>query len=193
MKTCNKCGIQLMDKVEICPSCGSDDFATATVEAPTLETPVEAPNINDNGNVLAGIVGAFLFALIGGALYFVIYQLGYIAGICGLVTFVLANFGYGLFARTKNKFSLVALISSIAITLLVIFAAEYLSVAYGIYDITKQEYYITFFDVAKLIPEFFADSEFLIEFLKDLGIAYLFTALACGSNVMNVIKARKNK
>ena len=41
-----------------------------------------------NGNILAGAVGAFLFALIGGVLYFVVYQIGFIAGICGYNAFL---------------------------------------------------------------------------------------------------------
>ena len=191
MKTCNKCGTQLMDKVEICPNCGSDEFVTVPEEVQNFAQVAETPDINDNGNVLAGIVGAFLFALIGGALYFLIYQFGFIAGICGLVTFVLANFGYGLFAHTKNKLSLVALISSIVMTLLVLLASEYLCISYEIYEVFKSEYGISFFDAVRATPEFLAESEVLIGFLKDIGIAYLFTALACGGNVMNVIKARK--
>lgn len=54
-------------------------------------------------NVVAGIVGALLFALLGGVLYFLIYQLGYIAGLCGLVTVVLAIFGYQLFSGKKDS------------------------------------------------------------------------------------------
>ena len=36
-------------------------------------------------NMLAGIVGAFLFSLVGGALWFILYLVGFIAGISGLV------------------------------------------------------------------------------------------------------------
>ena len=42
------------------------------------------------GNMFTGIVGALLGALIGGVLWVVIYQLGYIAGIAGLVAAVCA-------------------------------------------------------------------------------------------------------
>ena len=43
-----------------------------------------------NENVIAGIVGAFLFSLVGGVMWFVIYNLGFIAGISGLVGAVVA-------------------------------------------------------------------------------------------------------
>ena len=36
-------------------------------------------------NVLFGVVGAFLFALVGGVLYYILYQIGYLAGISGLI------------------------------------------------------------------------------------------------------------
>ena len=53
-------------------------------------------------NVLSGAVGAFLFALVGGALYFVIYMLGYIAGISGLVAVICAIKGYALFTKKES-------------------------------------------------------------------------------------------
>ena len=54
-------------------------------------------------NVLAGAVGAFLFALVGGILWFVLYQLGYLAAISGLVGVICAVKGYTFFAKTKNE------------------------------------------------------------------------------------------
>ena len=41
-------------------------------------------------NVLFGVVGAFLFALVGGALYYILYQIGYLAGISGLIGVICA-------------------------------------------------------------------------------------------------------
>lgn len=52
-------------------------------------------------NVLGGIVGACIFSLGGCLLYFLVYQLGYIAAICGIATYVLAAFGYQLFSGRK--------------------------------------------------------------------------------------------
>ena len=44
-------------------------------------------------NVIAGIVGAFLFSLVGGALWFVLGMIGIIASISGLVGAVCAMKG----------------------------------------------------------------------------------------------------
>jgi hypothetical protein len=52
-------------------------------------------------NVLAGIVGAFLFSLVGGALWFILYMVGFIAGISGLVGVVCAVKGYSFFSKKK--------------------------------------------------------------------------------------------
>ena len=41
--------------------------------------------LNDNGKILPGIIGAFLFSLVGGILWFVLYQIGYVASISGLI------------------------------------------------------------------------------------------------------------
>lgn len=148
---------------------------------------------NGNGNVLAGFVGAFLFSIIGGLLYFVIYQAGVIAGICGLVIFVLANFGYGLFARTKNKASTAGLIASIAAMVVMIFVAEYFCISFEIYQDYKNYVDITIFDAIEATPDFLDIPEVGDAFVEDLGFAYLFGFAASIGNIANIVKARKQK
>ena len=55
---------------------------TMTQEKKLNETKVE--------NRVSGTVGAFLFALVGGAIYFALWQVGYIASISGLIAVVCA-------------------------------------------------------------------------------------------------------
>ncbi len=192
MKTCKYCGTQVEDTAKFCIACGAGEFSGDPESQPAVAvgSPVQpaqaAADINDNGNVLAGIVGAFLFALIGGFLYFVIYQAGIIAGICGLVIFVLANFGYGLLARTQNKLSLVGLISAIAATVVMIFVAEYVSIAYAFYNENK-EYLRDFFEAIRILPDYLVYEEFF----KEMAMAYLFAFIASIGNIVNIIKARK--
>ncbi len=143
----------------------------------------------DNGNIVAGAVGALLFALIGGVLYFILYQIGIIAGVCGLVIFILANFGYGLFAKS-GKNSIAGLISAIVSMIIVIFVAEYICVSYEIYDAFKDAQ-ITIFDAIKATPDFLAESEVKSAFIKDLVFAYGFGFLATIGNIINIVKARK--
>ncbi len=198
-KKCNTCGIEVEDSLTFCPRCGNSDFSNAPATEQFNEQPTYGePNGNTvaedrgNGNVLAGFVGALLFAIIGGLLYFVIYQLGIIAGICGLVIFILANFGYGLFAGTKNKASVAGLISAIIAMLAMIFIAEYFCISFEIFQVFK-EYDITFFDAFKATPEFLAEPELSSAFAQDLIFAYLFGIAASIGNIANIVKARKKK
>ena len=205
MKKCNACQAQLDDAATVCQMCGSAELSEVTAEEqaqqpgqfyeggypPYNVIPNNEEN-NGNGNIVAGVVGAFLFSIIGGLLYFVIYQAGIIAGICGLVIFVLANFGYGLFAQTKNKNSIAGLVSAIVATILMIFLAEYVCISYEIYGVYK-EFGITFFDAVKATPDFLADPDVSAAVIKDLAFAYIFGFIASISNIMNIVKARKNK
>lgn len=205
MKKCNKCGSGVAEHANFCTICGSADFSVITQSDEPVQnyqpivTPVyqmqNSESISEtdvgNGNILAGIVGAFLFSLIGGLLYFVVYQIGFIAGICGLVIFILANFGYGLFAKTKNKESLVGLIVSIVAMVVMIFLAEYFCISFEIYSLYREQG-ATFFEAVKVTPEFLAEPEVSAAFFKDLIIAYILGFIASIGNIVNIVKARKN-
>ena len=59
--------------------------------------------IQKKENVFAGIVGALLFSFVGGALWVILYQFGYLAGISGLVGVVCAIKGYKIFAKKDMR------------------------------------------------------------------------------------------
>ena len=185
MKQCNNCRMQLDDRTVTCPYCGSTELSELKARANPLEIEEKG-----SGNVIAGVVGAFLFALIGGLLYFIIYQVGYIAGICGLVIFILANYGYHLFAKGE-KDSLTGLIIAVVITVLVIFLAEYLSLSYEIFTVFRDEYDITIFDAIRATPDFLSDPEIMGPVAKDLLMAYGFSIIGIISNFANRRKAKK--
>ena len=109
-------------------------------------------------NVLGGIVGACIFSLGGCLLYFLVYQLGYIAAICGIVTYVLGVFGYQLFSGRKETAK--GMIISLVITLLALALAEYLCLAYEVYDAYHLDYDINFFDAFNAVPSFLTDPEY---------------------------------
>ena len=138
---------------------------------------------NIQENVLAGVVGAFLFSLVGGVLWFVLYQLGYLAAISGLIGVICAVKGYTFFAKTKNE-DKKCLIISTAMTAVVLIIAWYFCVGYDIY-LAYQDWFaagevdftLTFFESIQSVPYFFQDSEILIPYLKDLGFGLLFAVL----------------
>ena len=201
MKICTYCNTQVDDNARFCPTCGSGDLAVQQFEQtyqPVFDPAYQVENTQiveedkRNENILFGIVGAFLFSIIGGILYFVIYQAGIIAGICGLIIFVLANFGYGLFAGTKNKESMVGLIASIAAMIAMIYIAEYFCISFEIFQIYK-EHGVTIFDAIRATPEFLAEPEIGNAVTEDLAFAYIFGFAATIGNIVNIVKARKKK
>lgn len=148
-----------------------------------------AKNDGKPENVLAGIVGAFLFSLIGGVLYFVVYELGFIAGICALVMFILSNFGYGLFSGKKNGKK--GVIIAAVMTLIMIILAEMFCLSYEIFVAFKDEYEITILDAMRSVPNFLQEPEIKGDVVKDLLFAVVFGVLATFSNVKYLLKGEK--
>ena len=215
MKKCNNCGAYMEDQKILCGTAdvmqSQQQSVNSTGGTSNLQlddqvqayppvyqiTNVSAEDAGEdgNGNILAGVVGALLFSLGGGILYFIIYQIGFIAGICGLVIFVLANLGYSVFARTKNKASKVALIVSIAVTIVMIFLSEYISLSFEAYKVFK-DYYgsaVSIFKIIRFFPKFLSDADIAKLFIHDLLFAYAFGFLATIGNIVNLAKQGREK
>ncbi len=137
------------------------------------------------GNIAAGAVGALIGALIGVVLWVIIYQLGYIAGIAGLVMAVFALKGY---EKLGGKIDLAGMIVSVIITVIMVYFAQHLSYAIVIY----QEFgggSVTFFDAFRSVFEFLARYEDIrMLFIKDLVIGYLLTLAASFSTIWSMYK-----
>ncbi|MCI8331307.1 MAG: hypothetical protein HFE78_00550 [Clostridiales bacterium] len=165
--------------------------------SPDLKTPESAKppkkNKADAGpeNVIVGIVGAFLFSLVGGVLYFAIYQTGFIAGISGLIIAALSIFGYQLFSGRKN--SMVGAIVSIFMVLIVIFIAEYFCLSYEIYQQFHDDYGITLTEAIRSTNVFLEEKEILGAVLQDLLVAYALGFVAAASAIRNAFKAGSRK
>ena len=207
MKKCSFCGANSDDDAKFCPSCGGSDFSEVgteqgstlngeqTVSQPVVSVQPEqlvAPAAPVRENIVAGAVGAFLFSLIGVALYVLIYQANIISGICGLVIFVLASFGYGVFARTKNRSSVPNIVVSVIVMAAMIFISEYICISLEIYKVYS-DIEITFFDAVSSVPEFLSIPEIRSDFLKELAWAYLFGFAVSASYIVRLVRERKNK
>ncbi|MCI8589093.1 MAG: hypothetical protein HFE77_00015 [Clostridiales bacterium] len=142
-------------------------------------------------NVIVGVVGAFLFSLIGGALYFGIYQTGFIAGVSGLIIAALSIFGYQLFSGRKN--SMIGAVVSIFMMLVVIFIAEYFCLSFEIYQQFHEYYNITLVDAIRSTPDFLAQKEVLSAVVQDLLFAYVLGFVAAASAIRNAFKASSRK
>lgn len=146
-------------------------------------------------NVLAGIVGAFLFSLAGGVLWFVLYLIGFMASISGLVAAICAIKGYSVFAK---KESTKGIIISVVVALVVMVIAWYCGLAYDIvqayqmwFENGEIDYTINFFDAIRNAHLFLSDPEIGIGYFVDLGITILLCAVGAGSYVVNKVKNAK--
>lgn len=140
-------------------------------------------------NVLLGLVGAVVLSLLGGVLYYVIYQMGYIAGICGLVTVLLANFGYQKLSHAG--FSVKGVVFSVIIAFIVLFIAEYCALANEIYKELGTYYgYDTFWEALDATPRFLKNSEVMAAFIKELMIAYALGIVASFASVKQKVTGK---
>lgn len=143
-------------------------------------------------NVLFGIIGAFLFSLVGGVLYYVLYQIGYLAAISGIVGVVCALKGYAFFAKKESKRGIVI---SIIMAALVLIIAWYFCLSNDVY-IAYQEWYangevdftVSFFEAVGIAWMFLAD---VPGYFADLGISLLLAAVGCAGYVSKVFKKNK--
>ena len=112
-------------------------------------------------NVLAGIVGAFVFGLAGGLLWFVLYLVGFFSGLSGLVGVVCAIKGYAIFSK---KESTKGIIIATVMALLVLVLAWYLCFAYDIqaayqiwYEEGEIDFTLTYAESIRAVPIFLSD------------------------------------
>ena len=155
-------------------------------------------NDNVKENVLAGIVGAFLFSLSGGILWYVLYQLGFIAGISALVGVIAAIKGYALFSKKEN---IKGIIISVIIASIVIIIAWYLCLATDAYNAYADwyaageiDYTITFAEAVRGSYLFLTEPDIGMAYLKDLGFGIIFGIIGCVQPVRDALnKAKKTK
>jgi hypothetical protein len=142
-------------------------------------------------NVLFGVIGAFLFSLVGGVLYYVLYQIGYLAAISGIVGVVCALKGYAFFAKKESKKGIVI---SIIMAALVLVIAWYFCLSNDVY-LAYQEWYangevdftLTFFESVSVAYMFLLDAP---AYLGDLAISLLLAAVGCAGYVTKVFKKK---
>lgn len=198
MKTCKNCSTVTEDNINFCPYCGGNEFITgdsinsssSLAQGYTLND--NQLSVNINGNIPLGVLGAFLFSIVGVVLYFVIYRLGYIAGISGFVMFVLAQYGYKFFSKGNINVSIVSLVVSVITMLIMIFVAECACLTYVIFEVYDGDgLNITLGEALERIPELFENSEISAEITSDLVFAYGLGFLCIISNIITVVKNRK--
>ena len=206
MKKCNNCGTQVQENDLYCPNCGSPDFsAIPTMNGQPVDVngqPIPMGNVyqpqpenglDANGNVGMGAVGAVLFSLAGVVLYFIIYQIGYISGICGFVMFTLAMLGYTKLGKPQKKNPMIGIVIASVVTIVMVFVAEYVSMAYTLYDVLQEEGYtdVGLFDALEIMPDFLSEPEVKEALIEDLIYAYVFAAANIAISLFSARKKAK--
>lgn len=148
-------------------------------------------------NRLAGTVGAFLFSLAGGVVYFLLYQVGYIAAISGLIGVICAFKGYEVFAKKLSKFGCII---SVVMALLVIILAWYCCLAKDVYSAYQSwfadgeiDFTLTFAESLRNAYRFLSEPEISKSYVTDLIIGILLCALGAVRPIINIVKGNKNK
>ena len=153
--------------------------------------------IQEKENVVAGIIGAFLFALAGGLLWFLLYQVGFLAGVSGIVAVVCAIKGYAVFAK---KESVKGIVVSVFVAIIVILIAWYICLSMDVYK-AYQEWYnageidftLTFAESVRCAYVFLSDSEILGTYLLDLGIGLALCGFGAYRSIANAVARVKEK
>ena len=161
------------------------------------QAPPVQPIAPKQENVLAGIVGALLFSLAGGIVWFLLYQIGFLAAISGIIGVVCAIKGYAIFGKRE---SVKGVIISTVLAFLVIVAAWYLCLSYDVYNAYQDwfangevDFTLTFAESVRAGYLFLVeDTEIAIAYLKDLGIGLIFCVVGAFGYVKAAIGKAKN-
>lgn len=146
-----------------------------------------SPEVKAPENMALGIIGALTGALLGGASIILLSQLGYVASISGLILAFCTLKGYELLAKGLSKKGVVIC----AILMLVTpFVADWLDWGIFIYQ-GLAEYGVTYGQALAMMPELFAEGVITVgEYLKNLGMIYLFVLLGGFYTMKNAFKSK---
>lgn len=182
---CEKCNKEIPNNAPFCEFCGAP-VENHPIESPVTDIPVSHPaEVKKPENVVAGIVGAFLGALIGAFVIVLLGQLGYIASLSGLVLAVCTLKGYELLG---GQLSSKGIVISILLILVTPYLADRVNWALAIMDAIDDA---TFGEAFAIVHPLISELELTADYLKDLLMLYLFAVLGAGSTISQAIKARK--
>lgn len=143
------------------------------------------PVIETRPNVLLGVIGATVGALVGAAMWVGLYQLGVIASAAGVAIIYLACKGYSLLSKSKD---LKGVVIATAISVVVLLAAHFLCWGLEIYSVYSVNYDITLLDAILEVPSLAFTEDYIIDFCKELLIGLILIGLG----VAPFVKSARN-
>lgn len=130
-------------------------------------------------------------------MYFLLYQVGYIAAISGLIGVICAFKGYEVFAKKLSKFGCII---SVVMALLVIILAWYCCLAKDVYSAYQSwfadgeiDFTLTFAESLRNAYRFLSEPEISKSYVTDLIIGIFLCALGAVRPIINIVKGNKNK
>lgn len=153
----------------------------------SLQNTLEAGKQNkkaERSNLITGIVGAFLGALIGGILYIFLSQLGYVAGITGVVMSVLA---LRFYEKLGGALDVKGVLVTMAVLIVMVWFSNKLSWGISIWQELK-DYDWSFGDCFRDMSWILEESELTGNYLSNLAMGYLFTFLGAIGSFINALK-----
>ncbi len=152
---------------------------------------INAGNKSDgnNENILFGVVGAFLFSLVGGAVYLILDQIGYVAAISGLVGVVCAIKGYTFFSKSDSKRGVIISVIVAAVVLVIAWYVGFCFDMVEAYDMWFEngevDYAPTLFEYIPYgVYDLTVNTSYFINLLMSLGLG----AIGCWRYVANQLK-----
>lgn len=136
-------------------------------------------------NVLLGLIGALVGAVLGGASIILLSQLGYIASISGFILAICTLKGYELLGKRLSKKGIVLCVILMIVTP---FVADWIDWAIFLMK-DYPEYGLTLVDSCIMLGELMAEGYVdMFEYVKNLGMIYLFVILGAFGTLKNALK-----
>ena len=177
VQCCRHCGQET--PIDVCSINGYNDLSCPNCLGQLAENQPKLKEVN----LPLGIVGALAGSLIGVLVWVIIYKMGFVAGITGFIMSVCCFKGYEMLGgRIDKKGVWIA----VAIAIVMLGAAELISVGLEIYDVFGEMYGISMADAFRAIPAFLEEPEIMGPIVKDLLFGYVFMAAASFSYIKNI-------
>lgn len=174
---CQNCGKELLDNMTVCDGCGTA-VATQPVAAKSVAVKPE--------NVLTGVVGAVIGALLGGASIVLLSQLGYVAAISGLILAVCTLKGYELLGGQLSKRGILISCLLMAITPYIADRIDWAIVIAQTFADEGVSLGMAFAAVHDVI----AESDMVGDYFSNLGMIYLFVAMGAFGTLKGLFKKK---
>jgi hypothetical protein len=163
---CKKCGKELPDGMMICDECGAE--------------------LGKPENVVTGVVGALIGAVLGGASIILLSQLGFVAAISGVILAVCTLKGYELLGGRLSKRGIVISCVLMAITP---YIADRLDWAIVIAQTFADEG-VTLGMAFAAVHGVIAENDMVADYFSSLGMVYLFVVMGAFGTLKGLFKKK---